>query len=87
MQRDIDKQHQVKIISYQKVLAVSGAEDMPKLGRGHTRMLLTRQGVIDMVDLLLGKEQQGPRVRSSCWTGCSQRKPCPVIYGIIINGI
>ena len=58
MQRDIDKQHQVKIISYQKVLAASGAEGMPKLGRGHTRMLLTRQGLIDMVDLLLGKEQQ-----------------------------
>ena len=58
MQRDIDKQHQVKIISYQKVLAASGAEDMPKLGRGHTRMLLTWQGVTDMVELLAGKEQQ-----------------------------
>ena len=48
----------VKIISYQKVLAASGAEDLPKLGRGHTRMLLTWQGMVDMVDLLAGKGQQ-----------------------------
>lgn len=61
MQRDIDKEHMVKIISYQKVLAASKAENLPKLGLGHTRMLLTWQGLADLVDMLAGRdaEQQG----------------------------
>ncbi len=58
MQRDISKEHMVKISSYQKVLAASEAGDLPKLGRGHTRMLLTWQGMVDLVDLLAGKEQR-----------------------------
>ena len=57
MQRGMSKEQMVKVINFQKVLAASGAEGLPKLGKGYSRTPFTWQGMADLVDLLASRDE------------------------------
>ena len=59
----------IKVVRYKSVLRVSKATDLPKLGSGNERMLVTQAGMVGLVGSLLSAEQAEGVATGLEWLG------------------